>query len=127
MRAILTAGADFDISNNNDPRFPALRERLGIPASLKFSGSKGFVDPIVGIGGKVKVFRATSLYAKGSVGGFTVSSDWAYEVGGGVEFQFSRWFFTDLGWRYLQNDYSGDRFTNKTSLNGPFLQAGFSF
>jgi len=39
----------------------------------------------------------------------------------------SRWFHTDLGWRYIQNDYSSDRFTNKTSLNGPFLQAGVNF
>ena len=121
------SGADFDIANNNDPRFPLLRERLGIPASLKVSGSKDLVDPIVGIGGKVRVARATSLYARASVGGFTVASDWAYEIGGGVEFQISRWFFTDLGWRYLQNDYSSDRFTNKTSLNGPFLQAGVNF
>ena len=104
-----------------------MRQRLGIPANLKVSGSRGWADPIVGIGGKVGVFRATSLYAKGSIGGFTVSSDWAYEVGGGVEVQFSRWFFTDLGWRFIQNDYSSDRFTNKTSLNGPFVQAGFSF
>ena len=121
------SGVDFHISNNNDPRFPLLRERLGIPANLKVSGSKDLVDPIVGIGGKIRVARAISLYAKASVGGFTVASDWAYEIGGGVEFQMSRWFFTDLGWRFIQNDYSSDRFTNKTSLNGPFLSAGFNF
>ncbi len=121
------AGVDFDIANNNDPRFPLLRERLGIPASLKVSGSHDWVDPIAGIGGKIKVAKAISLYAKGSVGGFTVGSDWAFEVGGGAEFQISRWFYTDVGWRFIQNDYSSDRFTNKTSLNGPFLQAGFNF
>jgi hypothetical protein len=121
------SGVDFNISNNNDPRFPLLRERLGIPNNLKVSGSKDLVDPIAGIGGKIKVFRATSLYAKASVGGFTVSSDWAFEVGGGVELQMSRWFFTQLGWRFIQNDYSSDRFTNKTSLNGPFLSAGVNF
>ena len=119
--------ADFDIANNNDPRFPLLRQRLGIPNSLHVDGSRDFVDPIVGIGGKVKVFRATSLYGKAQVGGFTVASDWAFEVGAGVEFQISRWFYTDLGWRFIQNDYSSDRFTNKTSLNGPFLQAGVNF
>jgi hypothetical protein len=121
------AGADFDIANNADPRFPALRAALGIPASLKVSGSKDWVDPIIGIGGKIKVCRATSLYAKASVGGFGVGSDLAWEVGGGAEFQISRWFYTDLGWRFIQNDYSSDRFTNKTSLNGPFLQAGVNF
>jgi hypothetical protein len=121
------AGVDFDIANNNDPRFPALRRALGIPDTLRLSGSKSWVDPVVGIGGKFKVAKAVSLYGKADVGGFTVASDWAYQIGGGVEFQISRWFYTDLGWRYFQNDYSGDRFTNKTSLNGPFFQAGVSF
>lgn len=121
------AGADFDVANNADPRFPALRRALGIPDSLHLSGSKDWVDPIVGIGGKAKIFRATSLYGKAQVGGFGVASDWAFEVGAGLEFQISRWFYTDLGWRFIQNDYSSDRFTNKTSLNGPFLQAGVNF
>ena len=61
------------------------------------------------------------------MGGFTVASDWAFELGAGAEFQISRWFFLDAGWRFIQNDYSSDRFTNKTSLNGPFLQAGVNF
>jgi opacity protein-like surface antigen len=121
------AGVDFDIANNADPRFPALRQSLGIADNLKVSGSHDWVDPIVGIGGKIKVAKATSLYAKASVGGFGVGSDLAFEVGGGAEFQISRWFYTDLGWRFIQNDYSSARFTNKTSLNGPFLQAGVNF
>jgi hypothetical protein len=80
------AGADFETTNNNDPRFLALRERLGIPTSLRLSGSESFVDPVVGIGGKIKVAKAVSLYAKADVGGFTVASDCAFEIGGGVDF-----------------------------------------
>lgn len=121
------AGSDFNIANNADPRFPLLRQALGIPADLRVSGSHDWVDPIVGIGGKVRIFKATSLYGKAQVGGFGVGSDLAYQIGGGVEFQISRWFYTDLGWRFMQNDYSSDRFTNKTSLNGPFIQAGVNF
>ena len=121
------ASADLDIANNADPRFPVLRRALGVPDNLKVSGSHDWWDPVVGVGGKIRIARATSLYGKASVGGFTVGSDWAFEVGGGVEFQISRWFYTDLGWRFIQNDYSSDRFTNKTSLNGPFLQAGVNF
>ena len=41
------AGVDFDIANNNDPRFPLLRRRLGIPDSLRVDGSTDWVDPIV--------------------------------------------------------------------------------
>jgi hypothetical protein len=121
------AGVDIDIANSADPRFPALRRALGIPDSLHVSGSQSWVDPVVGIAGKFKIAKPVSLYGKVDVGGFTVASDWTYTVGGGVEFQISRYFFTDLGWRYFQSDYSGAHFTNKTSLNGPFVQAGVNF
>jgi hypothetical protein len=96
----------------------------------------------------VKIWRATSLYAEADVGGFDAnsssafeiqregrtiarepvdSSDWSYQVQGGLEFQISRWFWLQVGWRYIKYDYNQGGFTNKTALNGPQLQAGINF
>jgi opacity protein-like surface antigen len=95
----------------------------------------------------VKIWKATSLYAEGDVGGFDAnsgsafeihregrtinresvdSSDWSYQVQGGLEFQISRWFWTQLGWRYLKYDYNQGGLTNKTAWNGPFVQGGIN-
>ena len=107
-------GGDLSIFNNGDARLVRLRQLLGIRNKLDFSDSTGWVDPVIGARGKVKIWRATSLYAEADVGGFDAnsssafeiqregrtiarepvdSSDWSYQVQGGLEFQISRWFW----------------------------------
>jgi len=141
-------GGDLSISNNGDARLVILRRLLGIRNRLDFSDSTGWVDPVIGARGKVKIWRATSLYAEADVGGFDAnsgsafeiqregrtiarepvdSSDWSYQVQGGLEFQISRWFWAQVGWRYLKYDYQQEGFTNKTALNGPQIQGGINF
>ena len=139
---------DLSIFNNGDARLIRLRQLLGIRNKLDFSASTDWVDPVIGARGKVKIWRATSLYAQGDVGGFDAnsgsafeihregrtivresvdSSDWSYQVQGGLEFQISRWFSTQVGWRYLKYDFVKSGFTNKLDLNGPFLQGAINF
>jgi hypothetical protein len=112
--------------------------------SRRASGSVDWVDPVVGLGGRVRIWKPVSLWANVDGGGFDANSDsafeltrrgrvpisgedWSYQIQGGLEFQVSRWFWTQLGWRYLKYDYASAGFTNKTELNGPFVQAGVNF
>jgi hypothetical protein len=139
---------DLSIFNNGDARLVRLRQLLGIRNKLDFSASTDWVDPVLGARGKVKIWKATSLYAEGDVGGFDAnsgsafeihregrtivrepvdSSDWSYQVQGGLEFQLSRWFSTQVGWRYLKYDFVKSGFTNKLDLNGPFMQGQINF
>jgi hypothetical protein len=118
---------DLHIAKDSDPRFPILREKLGIPLSLRVSGSKDWVDPVIGLAGKVHVWKPISLWAKGDIGGFGAASDFTWQVQGGAEFQVTRWLWSDVGWRYLKNDYTSGGFTNKTELNGPFIETGVNF
>ena len=139
---------DLSIFNNGDARLIRLRQLLGIRNKLDFSASTDWVDPVIGARGKVKIWRATSLYAEGDVGGFDAnsgsafeihregrtivrepvdSSDWSYQVQGGLEFQLSRWFSTQVGWRYMKYDFVKSGFTNKLDLNGPFIQSTINF
>ena len=95
---------------------------------------------MIGARGKVKIWKATSLYAEGDVGGFNAnsgsafeihregrtivrepvdSSDWSYQVQGGLEFQLSRWFWPQVGWRYLKYDFNKGGFTNKLAFEWP--------
>ena len=139
---------DLSIFNNGDARLVRLRQLLGIRNKLDFSGSTDWVDPVIGARGKVKIWKATSLFAEGDVGGFDAnsgsafeihregrtivrdsvdSSDWSYQVQGGLEFQISRWFWLQVGWRYLKYDFVQSGFSNKLDLNGPLIQGGINF
>ena len=140
--------ADLQIAKDSDPRFPILRELLGIPLSLRTSGSIDWVDPVIGMKGKLHIWKPVSLWAEGDVGGFDAngdsafalsrkgrrpvleqvsSSDWSYQVQGGVEIQLTQWMWSQLGWRYLKYDYVTGGFTNKTALNGPYIETGINF
>jgi hypothetical protein len=119
--------ADLQIANDSDPRFPILRERLGIPPNLKVSGSIDWVDPVIGVSGKVKVAKPVALYAKGDIGGFGAASDFTWQVQGGVEFQVTRCLYSDVGWRNKKNDNTSGGLTNKNELNGPVIETGINF
>jgi opacity protein-like surface antigen len=141
-------GLDLSIFDNGDARLPILRELLGLGKKLDASGSIDWVDPVIGGRGKVKIWKAISLYAEGDVGGFDANSgsafevrrqgqtlvktpisseDWSYQIQGGLEFQVTRWMWAQVGWRYLKYDFVQEGFTNKTELNGPFIQGGVNF
>ena len=141
-------GIHLSIFDNGDARLPLLRQLLGLDKKLNAEGSTGWVDPVMGARGKVKIWKATSLYAEGDIGGFDAnsgsafevrrqgqtlvktpvsSSDWSYQVQGGLEFQLTRSIWSQIGWRYLKYDYRNGGFTNKTELHGPFLQTGINF
>jgi opacity protein-like surface antigen len=75
----------------------------------------------------VKVAKPVALYAKGDIGGFGAASDFTWQVQGGVEFQVTRCLYSDVGWRYMKYDYTSGGFTNKTELNGPYIESGINF
>lgn len=139
---------DLSIFDNGDARLAILRELLGTPKKLNFSDSIDWVDPVVGLRGRVRIWKATKLFAEGDVGGFDAnadtafalrragrtirresvdSSDWSYQVAGGLEFQLTRNIWTQVGWRYMKYDFKKNGFTDKNELNGPFLQTGVNF
>jgi opacity protein-like surface antigen len=141
-------GVHLSIFDNGDARLLILRQLLGLGKKLDAEGSTDWVDPVIGARGKVKIWKAISLYAEGDIGGFDAnsgsafelhrqgrtivresvdSSDWSYQVQGGIEFQVTRWMWSQIGWRYLKYDYNQGGFTNKTELNGPFIQGGINF
>jgi hypothetical protein len=141
-------GVNLSIFDNGDARLARLRELLGIRKKLDASGSIDWVDPVIGARGKVKIWKAVSLYAEGDVGGFDANSDsafaihrqgrtlvktpvssedWSYQIQGGLQFQLTRWMWAQAGWRYLKYDFVKNGFTNKTDLNGPFIQGGVNF
>jgi len=71
---------DLSIFDNGDARLTRLREFLGIRNRLDFSDSTSWVDPVIGLRGKWRIWKAISLYAGGDVGGFNANADSAFEL-----------------------------------------------
>jgi hypothetical protein len=139
---------DLSIFDNGDARLVRLRELLGVRKRLDFSDSIDWVDPVIGMRGRLKLWKATKLFAEGDVGGFNAnadtayelerqgrtivrrsidSTDWSYQLAGGLEFQLNRCVWLQTGWRYMKYDYKKNGFTDTNALNGPFVQLGVNF
>jgi hypothetical protein len=104
-----------------------LEFKSGLLPGLKQSGDKTWVDPLIGAELSYDLSRDWSLVTKGTVGGFGVSSDMAYEVFGGVNYRVSGWFSTTLGYRYLHEEYSRSGFNFDLDAHGFLLGFGFHF
>ena len=125
-----------------------LRRGILLRSGRRFTGDIDWVDPVIGTSGRIHLWKPISFWAKGDVGGFEANSgsafevrrqgrtivktpvesaDWSYQVQGGLEIQMTRSMYSQIGWRYLKNDYVSGGFTNKTDLNGPFLETGINF
>jgi hypothetical protein len=117
----LSAGARYNYESGD---FRLQVARLG---GRHTSGSIDWWDPVVGASGRVHLWKPLSFWAKGDMGGFGAASDFTWQIQGGLEIQITRWLYSDIGWRYLKNDYESGGFTNKTELNGPYIETGFKF
>ena len=98
-----------------------------VAATRQTDGDTSWVDPVVGFSGRAHVWKPISLWARVNIGGFGAASDLTWQAMGGVEIQVTRRIYSQIGWAYLKNDYTSGGFTDKTALNGPFIETGISF
>ena len=54
-------------------------------------------------------------------------NDLAWQAMGGFEIQIARRVYSQIGWAYLKNDYVSGGSTDKTALNGPYIESGITF
>jgi hypothetical protein len=117
----VTVGGRYNYMNGD------FRVFSGFLPGRRVEAGTDWVDPVIGTSGRVHLWKAISLWAKGDIGGFGAASDLTWQVQGGLEVQATRWIYSDIGWRYLKYDYTSGGFTNKTELSGPYLETGFTF
>lgn len=89
------------------------------------SGSKSWVDPLVGFRGRLNLTDKLYLAARGDIGGFGVGSDLAWNVFGSLGYQWNERLSTELGYRYLSMDYSDGGFIFDADMSGLFLGLTF--
>jgi len=91
-----------------------------------FSGSDGdtWVDPMIGVRSRIDTGTPFYFTGWGMIGGFGVSSDFAWDVMGGVGYQWNDWFATVVGYRALSVDYSNGGFVYDVIQHGVVAGAG---
>jgi hypothetical protein len=100
----------------------------GTPVA-QFSGDDGatWVDPMIGAKARIDTGSLLYLTAWGAIGGFGVSSDFAWDAMGAVGYQWSDWFSTVLGYRGLGVDFSDDGFVYDVIQHGVIAGAVMRF
>ena len=95
--------------------------RNGLP---KDDESETWVDPLIGLAGRIELTDRWETFAEGSIGGFGVGSDltWDWLAGAGYRVD---WFgdatFLRAGYRMLHLDYEDGGFKGDVTYKGPFL------
>ncbi|MEP9388851.1 hypothetical protein ABLE71_16600 [Mesorhizobium sp. KR9-304] len=91
------------------------------------SGSKTWVDPIVGMAGTVALGNGFGLHAEADIGGFGVGADLDWQALGTLQYRYNDSVTLEAGYRYLDVDYDNDGFVFDVAMHGPIIGASFRF
>jgi hypothetical protein len=92
-----------------------------------FSLTERWVDPYLGIGGQYALTKAFYVTARADVGGFDVGSKVTVQAYGGLGCHITRSIYSEIGFRYLYDDYDSGGFLYKVSTYGPQITTGITF
>jgi hypothetical protein len=99
---------------------------FALAGTVKRSGKKEWVDPIVGFRARHRIADRWALAGYADIGGFGVSSDLTWQVIAGIDYEISKTFSAKGGYRILKVDYDrGAVYDMKTS--GVYLGLGIRF
>jgi len=104
-----------------------LEFKSGVLPGFDASGNKTWADPVIGADLRYDLSKSWYADVKGTVGGFGVAADLAYEVFGGFGYRITDWCSVTAGYRYLHEDYSRDRFAFNLDAHGFLVGFGFHF
>jgi hypothetical protein len=95
-----------------------------------FSFYDNWVDPVIGLRGRLNLSRAFYLTAQTDVGGFGIGSDIAVEAYAALGCNITRNIYSEVGYRYLYDDFrdeEADGFLYQMSLHGAQITIGLTF
>ncbi len=110
-------------------RLWSVKTDIDISGKLNISGSDDdtWVDPMIGLKGRFDLTPDFYLTGWGMIGGFGVSSDFAWDAFGGVGYVLSDSVSLVAGYRAISVDYQNDDFKFDVVEHGPLLGAVFTF
>jgi hypothetical protein len=99
----------------------------GVLDGVSVDDDQTWVDPVVGLKGRVNLTPEIYLTGWGMIGGFGVSSQFMWDAMGAIGYQFTDSFSMIAGYRGLGVDYRNDGFVYDVTQYGPLIGAVFRF
>lgn len=99
--------------------------RIRGPETLSVVNS--WVDPFIGIQGRVQLADQWYASARGDYGGFGVSSESTYNLFGVIGYQLNDRMSMEFGYRYLYTDYTQGGFLYDMAMKGAFIGTRIDF
>lgn len=96
-------------------------------AALSGSDTQTWVDPMLGVKGRIDLSPSWHLTGWGMIGGFGAASDFSWDVLGAIGYQWTQSLSIVGGYRAVGVDYSRDGFTFDVIEHGPILGAVIRF
>lgn len=126
----LDAGIGFRL-NNLDMSSDINRNTISGPIDQSRSGSKTWLDPIIVARFHNKVDSKFLYQVRGDIGGFSIGSDFSWQMQAYLGYRISDLFQATAGYRYIGIDYDkgngSDRFLYDVDTSGPVIRVGFNF
>jgi hypothetical protein len=101
--------------------------KLTSQLNRSFSFYDSWADPLIGLRGRYNLSKAFYLTAESDVGGFGIGSDIAVQAYAALGCQITRNIFTEVGYRYLYDDFRDTNFLYQLSLHGAQVTVGINF
>ena len=101
--------------------------RVTSQLNRSFSFYDDWFDPVIGLRGRFNLNKAFYLTAESDVGGFGIGSDIAVQEYAALGCQITRNIFSEIGYRYLYDDFRDTNFLYQLSLHGAQITVGLKF
>jgi hypothetical protein len=127
LAAAIRAGAQARVNQLKAQLTNQVANRVTSQLNRSFSFYDNWFDPVIGLRGRFNLNKAFYLTAESDVGGFGIGSDIAVQAYAALGCQITRNIFSEVGYRYLYDDFRDTNFLYQLSLHGAQITAGINF
>ena len=127
LAVAIRAGAQAKVNQLEAQVSAEVANRLTNQLNRSFSFYDNWTDPLIGLRGRFNLNKAFYLTAESDVGGFGIGSDVAVQAYAALGCQITRNLFSEVGYRYLYDDFRDGNFLYQLSLHGAQVTVGVTF
>jgi hypothetical protein len=127
LAAAIRAGIQTRVDQIKSQLTNQIEARLTTELNRSFSLYEDWVDPIIGLRGRLNLMKAFYLTGETDVGGFTVGSDIAWQAQAALGCQITRNIHSEIGYRFLYDDYHATNFLYRVIMHGAQITLGLNF
>jgi hypothetical protein len=127
LAAAIRTGAQARVNQLKAQLTNQVANRVTSQLNRSFSFYDDWFDPVIGLRGRFNLNKAFYLTAESDVGGFGIGSDIAFQEYAALGCQITRNIFSEVGYRYLYDDFRDTNFLYQLSLHGAQITVGINF